>query len=819
MPNLKCHNVTEAENRVLIDALTDKYNALSNSLSSHAVQCESRINSVESASHQRDTEITNLRADLAVETERRQNKDEALSLSIEREAQLREAGDQQIGVDYATHQELSDARHALETALSSETSSREGTDANLAAEKTDRMRRDAAIETRLTALEGKEANDFSSASGRIDNLNDALADEKSARIAADGEVRAAVLASVEEMRTDIGSTLQRAVSSLTADLAREAQTRLTEDARLSSQISTALRSTSDANNRITSLTQTVASNLEEAKGYSDSNLDTAKGYADGLKEELQDEIQSKVESVFVYRGQRESNQAQDLPLTGNQVGDVYNVKRYYNEDGSSFVEGANVVWNGTGWDKLSEDLDLTIFATKEELTAAEMGLRAETVANRDLINTINGRLGNVPSGDVQTVEQRISDLQTRVARAEGDILTNHNDIDSANSRIDNMENDLATKIGEAGGTVYSGADIQFVLKNKNGPALLGGTVTSINYKGVEINGNGGYSRISMESNGFHYYTRSMGESDGITLEMPSESGTIATKEYVDEQYNLQGQFISNLSSQVGELETTKASAAQLADAESRIGNAEATIGDQSAEITLNGHNFGKVIKTALQVVADEVTNLRTEFGGPTLGVEPALTRLATVEQKITDLQENVARIPGDVSTVASGVVATAKSYTDDIREGLAHDINLINNARMEGDAALGQRIDNLAAAIANDYAIADVDSVTMQLLNRTHNRFTYTGDGSTPLSVYLPQSISDNRSRSFTLRLIVTNSVSGNLLRFLNYGGDGIPIIEYDKDNADALKVEQGVNVFAFTETAKDTYLVARIGTATYTNP
>ena len=819
MPNLKCHNVTEAENRVLIDALTDKYNALSNSLSSHAVQCESRINSVESASHLRDTEITNLRADLAVETERRQNKDEALALSIEREAQLREAGDQQIVVDYATHQELSDARHALETALSSETSSREGTDANLAAEKADRMRRDAAIETRLTALEGKENSDFTSVSGRIDDLNDALANEKSARIAADGEVRAAALSAVEEMRTDIGSTLQRAVSSLTADLARESQTRLTEDARLSSQISTALRSSSDANNRITTLTQTVASNLDEAKAYSDSNLDTAKGYADGLKEELQDEIQTKVESVFVYRGQRESNQASDLPLTGNQVGDVYNVKRYYDEDGASFVEGANVVWNGEGWDKLSEDLDLTIFATKEELTAAEMGLRAETVANRDLINTINRRLGEEASGDVQTVEQRISDLQTRVARAEGDIANNHDDIDSANGRIDNMENDLSTKIGEDGGTVYGGTNIQFVLKNKNGPAILGGTVTSINYKGVEINGSGGYSRLSMESTGFHYYTRSMGESDGIDLEMPSESGTISTREYVDAKHDEQEDRITSWGDAVEDLRSMKADSVTVSALTTRMSKAEDAIGPMDMKITLNGHDFGTQIKNALQAVADEVTNLRTEFGGTTLGVEPALTRLATVEQSITNLQETVAGIPSDVSTVVSGAVTTAKSYTDAreeaIREGIVQEASL----RAEGDAALGQRIDNLSAAIANDYAIADVDSVTMQLLNRTHNRFTYTGDGSSPLAVYLPQEISANRSRSFTLRLIVTNSVSGNLLRFLNYGGDGVPVIEYDKNNADALKVSQGVNVFAFTETAKDTYLVANIGTATYTNP
>lgn len=801
------------ENRVLIDALTDKYNALNNTLAAHTANCDSRLGIVEAATRQRDGDINALRTDLTIETERRENRDEALAASIETEAQRREAADSQIGVDAATRQELSEARHTLEMAITAETSRREATDANLTAEAAERGRKDTALETRIAAIESKENSDVASLSERIGDTNDAIGVERDDRIAAVAEVRTAALSAAEAIRADIGSTVNRAIADQTDALSRESQSRLTEDARLSTQISTALRSTSDTNTRLTSLTQTVADNLAEAKAYSDSNLDTAKGYADGLKEELQDEIQSKVESVFRYRGQRESNQAQDLPLTGNQVGDVYNVKKYYDEYGVSFVEGANVVWNGTGWDKLSEDLDLSIFATKDELMAMEMGVRAESTANRNLINKINGRLGDEPSDEVQSVEERISDLQTRVARAEGDIVANHDDIDTANARMDEINEALDTKVGESGGTVYGGNRLRFVGHQKEGVAPSGGSSTVIDNGTVFIGG--GSINTTYKSTRMTYFR--LGQT--YDLIFPEKSGTLAIREDVDATQSAQDAKIETLENAVAALGRDKANAIELADLEVRMNAAENAIGDQGTNITLNGHNFGQVIKEALQAVADEVTNLRTEFGGPTLGVEPALTRLATVEQKITDLQENVARIPGDVSTVVSGALTTAKDYTDAreeaIREGIVQEASL----RAEGDAALGQRIDNLAAAIANDYAIADVDSTTMQLLNRTHNRFTYTGDGSSPLAVYLPQSISDNRSRSFTLRLIVTNSVSGNLLRFLNYGGDGIPIIEYDKDNADALKVTQGVNVFAFTETAKDTYLVARIGTATYTNP
>ena len=797
------------ENRVLIDALTDKYNALSNSLAAHATNCDNRLGIVEAATRQRDGDINALRTDLTIETERRENRDEALAASIETEAQRREAGDSQISVDAATRQELSEARHTLEMAIAAETSRREATDSNVTAEAAERARKDTALETRIAAIETKENGDFTSLSERIGDTNDAIGAERDDRIAAVAEVRTSTLAAVEAIRTDIGSTVNRAIADQTDALSRESQSRLTEDARLSTQISTALRSASDTNTRLTSLTQTVADNLAEAKAYSDSNLDTAKGYADGLKDELEDEIQSKVESVFRYRGQRESNQAQDLPLTGNQVGDVYNVKRYYNEDASSFVEGANVVWNGTGWDKLSEDLDLTIFATKEELTAAEMGLRAESTANRNLINTINGRLGNLPTGETQTIEQRISDLQTRMGMADNNIQKNQEDIASASTRMDGIDEALATKVGESGGTVYGGQSITFTRNGKTGPVILGGTTTTINNDGITVNG--GSASVSITKNGI--------ENDSVLLELPDESGTIATQEHVNEIRLSLRDDMSSLGNGIHELKTEKADANTVSAIGERLGSAEDAIGHQSADITLNGHNFGHVIKEVLQVVADEVTNLRTELGGPALGVEPVLTRLSVDEQSITDLQHTVAGIPSDVSTVVSGAVTTAKDYTDAREEAVRESLTQEATNRAEGDEALGQRIDNLAATIANDYAIADVNSVTMQLLNRTHNRFTYTGDGSSPLEVFFPQDISANRSRSFTLRLIVTNAVSGNLLRFRNYGGDGVPIIEYKAGDTDGLKVSQGVNVFTFTETAKDTYLVARIATATYTNP
>lgn len=66
---------------------------------------------------------------------------------------------------------------------------------------------------------------------------------------------------------------------------------------------------------------------------------------------------SDITSVLHYKGQKDTVNA--LPSEGNVVGDMYNVKS----------TGANYVWDGTAWDKLSENVDLSVFYTKDEANA------------------------------------------------------------------------------------------------------------------------------------------------------------------------------------------------------------------------------------------------------------------------------------------------------------------------------------------------------------------------------------------------------------------------------------------------------------------
>jgi len=75
----------------------------------------------------------------------------------------------------------------------------------------------------------------------------------------------------------------------------------------------------------------------------------------------QNEIDSKLSSVYKYKGTVATYN--DLPVTGQIVGDVYNV-----ED-----TGANYAWAGLVWDKLGDTVDLSNYVTKTDYANANTG--------------------------------------------------------------------------------------------------------------------------------------------------------------------------------------------------------------------------------------------------------------------------------------------------------------------------------------------------------------------------------------------------------------------------------------------------------------
>lgn len=82
-----------------------------------------------------------------------------------------------------------------------------------------------------------------------------------------------------------------------------------------------------------------------------------------------DETDAKVSAVYRYKGSVATYA--ELPTEGNTVGDVWNVAAA--DEAHGIKAGDNVAWNGSAWDALSGAVDLTPYATKDELSTGLSG--------------------------------------------------------------------------------------------------------------------------------------------------------------------------------------------------------------------------------------------------------------------------------------------------------------------------------------------------------------------------------------------------------------------------------------------------------------
>ena len=92
---------------------------------------------------------------------------------------------------------------------------------------------------------------------------------------------------------------------------------------------------------------------------------TANGHATS-KKYVDDSVASAISSVYRYKGSK--TVAELNALTGQEIGDVYNVSDSGTlTDGNvNVVAGDNVAWAGSTWDKLTSDIDLSVYYTKSE---------------------------------------------------------------------------------------------------------------------------------------------------------------------------------------------------------------------------------------------------------------------------------------------------------------------------------------------------------------------------------------------------------------------------------------------------------------------
>lgn len=186
---------------------------------------------------------------------------------------------------------------------------------------------------------------------------------------------------------------------------------------LTSAVKTINNNITSINGEITTIKGDITSiegditELQGSLGSAEGNITTVKNALDAHKADYNNPhkvtaAQLGLTTVYKYKGSVETYA--DLPTSGQKVGDVYNVKQA--DPNHKIKAGDNVAWDGTTWDILAGDTDLSGYA---QLNSANTFTALNTFrANIEVSNGSaagsGGRIDFGISPADETVQARIS---------------------------------------------------------------------------------------------------------------------------------------------------------------------------------------------------------------------------------------------------------------------------------------------------------------------------------------------------------------------------------------------------------------------------
>lgn len=165
--------------------------------------------------------------------------------------------------------------------------------------------------------------------------------------------------------------------------------------------------------------QSASQSAQESADWANSAVEKieqviVKAQGDYVKTETfeayQEEVNSKIASVYHVKGSVANYDS--LPLYNKTVGDVWNL----------LDTGANYVWTDSGWDKLSETINLSDYATKEELKSAVAGVDlSEYAKKKDIptkLSTFENDAGYAQRSEIPTDYVKTETFEELVARVQ-----------------------------------------------------------------------------------------------------------------------------------------------------------------------------------------------------------------------------------------------------------------------------------------------------------------------------------------------------------------------------------------------------------------
>ena len=229
-----------------------------------------------------------------------------------------------------------------------------------------------------------------------------------------------------------------------------------------------------------------------------------------------EEIDNITSAIFRYKGQVET--ASELPQSGNEIGDVYNV----------VDSGSNYCWNGTEWDKLSETIDLTPYMTKEEFNQAIL----DYYTKEEIDNKEKALLGRIWT-NVQNPENGY--FKTEASTSKGKAII-WNEPDGGGSKYEGKDG-LWSYTGVNEGTANKVSDLEGNILSGRANEVMGQIYVYDSTNTISEKGNKG-AWIDMTLDGFYY---KKGANSNVTLD--NEIATTGNVKVVQENVDtLQGNF-------------------------------------------------------------------------------------------------------------------------------------------------------------------------------------------------------------------------------------------------------------------------------------
>ena len=185
-----------------------------------------------------------------------------------------------------------------------------------------------------------------------------------------------------------------------------------------------------------------------SSAYTDSRINTVNSQilsVSGAVTAFSASVINKISGVYNFKGTK--NTHDDLPATGNEKGDVWNVVSAYN----GTLAGTNWAWTGSEWDALGGTIDMSAFLTSESAASMYDSI-VSRIGNFALSSTVESWIEQVID-DEEVTAAALVNLDRRIRELSGanDVFITLESAASVFSTLEAADNDLNNKINFVSG--------------------------------------------------------------------------------------------------------------------------------------------------------------------------------------------------------------------------------------------------------------------------------------------------------------------------------------------------------------------------------